>query len=270
MSGLKSALLAATACLAFASAADDMVVAAVKAAIDGVLNAEYPHLVALYKDIHAHPELGHQEVRTAAILAKEMRALGYEVTEHVGGTGVVAILHNGAGPTVMIRTELDALPMQEKTGSPYASTVQTTWDGKTTYVDHSCGHDIHMAAWVGTAKALMELKSRWHGTVMFIAQPAEETTDFRGHDPRRAVHQVPGNPTTALRAARRRVRLRLCGLQGGRLELELRQPGDHPSTAAAATAPSRSRPSIQSSSPHASSSTCRRSSAASGIRCRWV
>src|SRR5262249_55104283 len=111
------------------------------------------------------------------LLAKEMRALGYEVTEHVGGTGVVAILHNGAGPTVMIRTELDALPMQEKTGLPYASTVQTEWDGKSTYVDHACGHDIHMAAWVGTAKALVELKSQWRGTVMFIAQPAEESID---------------------------------------------------------------------------------------------
>ena len=177
MSVFKSALLAATACFLVTGAASAMDVAADKAAVDKVLDAEYPHLDALYKDIHAHPELGHHETRTAAILAKEMRDLGFEVTEHVGGTGVVAILHNGDGPTVMIRTELDALPMQEKTGLPYASTVQTEWEGKTTYVDHSCGHDIHMAAWVGTAKALVELKGRWHGTVMFIAQPAEEVTD---------------------------------------------------------------------------------------------
>jgi hippurate hydrolase len=177
MSAFKSALLAATVCLACAGAAAAMDVPAEKAAVDKILDAEYPHLDALYKDIHAHPELGHQEVRTSALLAKEMRALGYEVTEHVGGTGVVAILHNGAGPTVMIRTELDALPMQEKTGLPYASTAQAQWDGKTTYVDHSCGHDIHMAAWVGTAKALVDLKSQWRGTVMFIAQPAEEATD---------------------------------------------------------------------------------------------
>ena len=176
MSVLKSAFLAA-ACLTFAGSASALDVAADKAAVDRILDAEYPHLDALYKDIHAHPELGHHETRTAALLAKEMRDLGYEVTEHVGGTGLVAILHNGDGPTVMIRTELDALPMQEKTGLPYASTVQTEWEGKTTYVDHSCGHDIHMAAWVGTAKALVALKNRWHGTVMFIGQPAEEMTD---------------------------------------------------------------------------------------------
>lgn len=177
MSAFKSALLAASACFLVTGAASAMDVPAEKAAVDKILDAEYPHLDALYKDIHQHPELGHQEFRTSAILAKEMRELGFEVTEHVGGTGVVAILHNGDGPTVMIRTELDALPMQEKTGLPYASTAQATYQGKTTYVDHSCGHDIHMAAWVGTAKALVELKSRWHGTVMFIGQPAEEDVD---------------------------------------------------------------------------------------------
>ena len=177
MSVFKSALLGAAACLVFAGSAAAMDVAADKAAIDRILDGEYPHLDALYKDIHQHPELGHHETRTAAILAKEMRDLGFEVTEHVGGTGVVAILHNGNGPTVMIRTELDALPMQEKTGLPYASTVQTEYEGKMTYVDHSCGHDIHMASWVGTAKALVSLKDKWHGTVMFIAQPAEEEID---------------------------------------------------------------------------------------------
>jgi amidohydrolase len=177
MSAFKSALLAATAAVLFTNAAQAMDVAAGKAAVDKILDAEYPHLDALYKDIHQHPELGHHEVRTSAILAKEMRDLGFEVTEHVGGTGVVAILHNGDGPTVMIRTELDALPMQEKTGLPYASVVQTEYEGKTTYVDHSCGHDIHMAAWVGTAKTLATLKDHWHGTVMFIAQPAEERVD---------------------------------------------------------------------------------------------
>ncbi|HWE46841.1 MAG TPA: amidohydrolase [Caulobacteraceae bacterium] len=181
MSGPKAKLLALAAAVALMTGlpvrAFAMDVGANKAAVDRILDVEYPHLDALYKDIHQHPELGHHEVRTSTLLAKEMRDLGYEVTEHVGGTGVVAILHNGAGPTVMIRTELDALPMQEKTGLPYASTVQTDYDGKTTYVDHSCGHDIHMAAWVGTAKTLVELKSRWHGTVMFIAQPAEEDVD---------------------------------------------------------------------------------------------
>jgi hippurate hydrolase len=151
-----------------------MNVAATKAAIDRELDADYPHLDALYKDIHSHPELGFQENRTSALLAAQMRALGFEVTEHVGKTGIVAIYHNGPGPIVMIRTELDALPMQEKTGLPYASTAQQTYQGKETYVDHSCGHDSHMAIWVGVAKALLSLKSHWSGTLMFIGQPAEE------------------------------------------------------------------------------------------------
>jgi len=138
------------------------------------LDASYPRLDALYKDIHAHPELGFAEVRTAALLAKQMRALGFEVTEHIGKTGLVAIYRNGPGPTVMVRTELDALPLQELTGLPYASHVQTEWNGRQTYVMHACGHDIHMAAWVGAADALIASKSAWSGTLMFVAQPAEE------------------------------------------------------------------------------------------------
>jgi hippurate hydrolase len=138
------------------------------------LDASYPRLDALYKDIHAHPELGSAETRTAALLAKQMRSLGFEVTEHIGKTGLVAIYRNGPGPTVMVRTELDALPLQELTGLPYASHVQTTWNGRQTYVMHACGHDIHMAAWLGTADALIASKSAWSGTLMFVAQPAEE------------------------------------------------------------------------------------------------
>jgi amidohydrolase len=145
-----------------------------KAAIDAELNKDYPHLDALYKDIHEHPELGFQETRTAALLAKQMRALGFTVTEHVGKTGIVAIYKNGPGPTVLVRTELDALPVQEKTGVPYASTAKQLWQGKETYVDHACGHDIHMATWVGTAEALLSMKNQWHGTLMFIGQPSEE------------------------------------------------------------------------------------------------
>ncbi len=151
-------------------------VAANKAAVDAQLAKTYPHLDALYKDIHQNPELGMQETRTAAKLAGEMRALGFEVTEHLGGTGIVAIYKNGPGPLVLVRTELDALPMEEKTGLPYASHVVTNWNGKPTPVDHSCGHDIHMASWVGTAQALVAMKSKWRGTLMFIGQPAEETT----------------------------------------------------------------------------------------------
>ncbi|MHB1205554.1 MAG: amidohydrolase [Rhodospirillaceae bacterium] len=149
-------------------------VTATKAAVGRTLEADYPRLEALYKDIHSHPELGFQEERTAAKLAGEMRALGFEVTEHVGKTGVVAIYRNGPGPLVMVRTELDALPMEEKTGLPYASTAKQMWNGKESFVAHSCGHDIHMAAWVGAAKALVALKAQWHGTLMFIGQPGEE------------------------------------------------------------------------------------------------
>lgn len=149
-------------------------VAALKAGIEKSFEADYPKLDALYKDIHAHPELAFQEVKTAAKLAAEMRALGFEVTEKVGRTGLVAIYKNGDGPTILVRTELDALPMEEKTGLDYASRDKTAWNGKETFVAHSCGHDIHMASWVGTAKALLDLKDQWQGTLMFIAQPAEE------------------------------------------------------------------------------------------------
>src|ERR1700676_4332950 len=150
-------------------------VARLKAAIETSVEADYPELDALYKDIHAHPEIAFQEEKTAAKLAAEMRAIGFEVTEQVGKTGLVAIYKNGDGPTIMVRTELDALPMEEKTGLAYASHDKTNWNGRETFVAHSCGHDIHMASWVGTAKTLVGLKDKWQGTLMFIAQPAEET-----------------------------------------------------------------------------------------------
>jgi len=145
-----------------------------RARIDAVLDKNYPALDALYRDIHEHPELAFQESRTAALLAARMRGLGFTVTEQVGRTGLVAILRNGAGPTVLVRTELDALPLLEKTGLSYRSTAQQSVDGKQMPVDHACGHDIHMAWWVGTAEVLSEIKARWHGTLMFVAQPAEE------------------------------------------------------------------------------------------------
>jgi hippurate hydrolase len=174
------ALLFAAAALALAApaqAAGKFDAVKAKAQIDAGLDRDYPHLDALYKDIHAHPELGMQENRTPALLAKEMRALGFEVTEHVGKTGIVAILKNGPGPLVMVRTELDALPMEEKTGLPYASHVVADYNGKPTPVDHSCGHDIHMAAWVGAAQRMAAMKGQWHGTLMFIGQPGEEVTE---------------------------------------------------------------------------------------------
>jgi hippurate hydrolase len=159
---------------AVAPAHADIDVARLKTAIDTSLEADYPKLDALYKDLHAHPEIAFEEVKTAARLAAEMRALGFDVTERVGKTGLVAIYKNGEGPTVMVRTELDALPMEEKTGLAYASHDKTNWGGRETFVAHSCGHDIHMASWVGTAKTLLGLKDQWQGTLMFIAQPAEE------------------------------------------------------------------------------------------------
>jgi amidohydrolase len=169
-------LLSAALCAAALSPARaDIDVARLKAAIATSLESDYPKLDALYKEIHAHPEIAFQEVKTAARLATEMRALGFDVTEQVGKTGLVAIYRNGEGPTIMVRTELDALPMEEKTGLAYASHDKTIWNGQETFVAHSCGHDIHMASWVGTAKTLVGLKDQWKGTLMFIAQPAEET-----------------------------------------------------------------------------------------------
>src|SRR6202163_793792 len=159
---------------AFAPAQAEIDVIKLKAAIETSVEADYPKLDALYKDIHAHPEVAFQEVKTAAKLAAEMRALGFEVTEKIGKTGLAAIYRNGDGPTIMVRTELDALPMEEKTGLPYASRVKTTYLGKETFVAHTCGHDLHMSIWVGTARTLVALKNRWHGTLMFVAQPAEE------------------------------------------------------------------------------------------------
>jgi len=142
--------------------------------VAGLVTGMYPHLETIYRDIHSHPELGFEEVRTAALLAAEMRTLGFQVTEKVGKTGVVAIYRNGTGPTVMVRTELDALPMEEKSGLPYASKAKALFNGRDTYVAHSCGHDIHMASWIGSARALVAMKDKWQGTLMFVAQPAEE------------------------------------------------------------------------------------------------
>jgi amidohydrolase len=172
----KTLLTSAALCAAtFSPAQAELDVIKLKAAIESSVESDYPSLDTLYKDIHAHPEVAFQEVKTAAKLAAEMRALGFEVTEKIGKTGLAAIYKNGDGPTIMVRTELDALPMEEKTGLAYASRDKTNWNGQDTFVAHSCGHDIHMASWVGTAKTLLGLKDQWHGTLMFIAQPAEET-----------------------------------------------------------------------------------------------
>jgi len=147
-----------------------------------IVEAQVPALFAIYKDLHAHPEISQHEERTSALLAEELRKAGYTVTEHVGkypdgraAFGVVAVLRNGAGPTVLVRTDMDALPVEEKTGLPYASTIHTKDDaGQTVGAMHACGHDLHMASFLGTARTLAGMKNRWHGTLMLIGQPSEE------------------------------------------------------------------------------------------------
>ncbi|MBP3954648.1 amidohydrolase [Gemmata sp. G18] len=145
------------------------------AEVDKKLDGEIKDLVALYQHIHAHPELSLMEVNTSKRLAEEMKKAGYEVTEKFGGNGVVAVLKNGPGPVVLIRTDMDGLPIVEQTGLSYASKVKTkNRDGVEVGVMHACGHDIHMASWTGTARVLASMKDRWSGTVVFVAQPAEE------------------------------------------------------------------------------------------------
>ena len=141
----------------------------------GEIDAIFPDIDALYIDLHRTPELGFQEIQTAAKLAARTKALGFDVTPGVGKTGIVAVLRNGTGPTVMLRTELDALPVEEKTGLPFASTVVVkNAAGQSTPVMHACGHDLHMAAWVGTARLMAEHRDRWSGTLVMVGQPAEE------------------------------------------------------------------------------------------------
>ncbi|MGC2625593.1 MAG: amidohydrolase [Candidatus Udaeobacter sp.] len=146
-------------------------------------NAELPSLLMIYKDIHSHPELSTQEQRTSALIAKELRAAGCEVTEDFGkydnpklkSYGVIGIMKNGDGPKVLVRTDMDALPVGEETGLPYASKVVAKNDeGKEVRVMHACGHDAHISMFIGVARALAKLKDQWHGTIIFVAQPAEE------------------------------------------------------------------------------------------------
>jgi len=139
------------------------------------VKAQMPSLMTLYADFHAHPELSFHEVRSAGILAAEARKLGFEVTEKVGGTGVVAVMKNGAGPVVLVRADMDGLPVTEQTGLPGASKVRVTTDeGIETGVMHACGHDTHMTSWIGVARLMAANKAKWSGTLVMIGQPAEE------------------------------------------------------------------------------------------------
>jgi len=136
---------------------------------------DMPELMALYRDLHEHPELSFEETETSAKLAARARAMGFDVTQGVGKTGVVAVMKNGEGPTVLIRADMDALPVVEQTGLPFASTVTATpASGVETGVMHACGHDTHMAAWIGAAQQLVDHKDQWSGTLVMILQPAEE------------------------------------------------------------------------------------------------
>jgi hippurate hydrolase len=139
------------------------------------IKADLPDLLAIYRDLHANPELSFQETRSAARLAAEARKLGFAVTTGVGKTGVVAVMKNGPGPVLLLRTDMDALPVAEQTGLPYASKVKAlTREGAETAVMHACGHDTHMTAWIGAARRLAAMKDRWSGTLVMIGQPAEE------------------------------------------------------------------------------------------------
>jgi hippurate hydrolase len=145
------------------------------AAVKEKVGTEIGSLDTLYKTIHASPELSYKEERTAGRLAKEMKGLGFDVTEKVGGYGIVCVLKNGPGPTILVRTDMDALPVTENTGLPYASKIRTRDKSDLEVgVMHACGHDMHMTCWVGTARVLASMKDRWSGTLVFIGQPAEE------------------------------------------------------------------------------------------------
>jgi amidohydrolase len=149
--------------------------AAAQEPVRDATTAQMPALTTLYRDLHAHPELAFQEKRSAKLMADAARKAGFTVTEGVGGTGVVAVMKNGTGPTLLIRTDMDGLPVIEATGLPYASKASATTDeGLETGVMHACGHDTHMTSWVGTLNNLARMKDRWAGTLVMIAQPAEE------------------------------------------------------------------------------------------------
>ena len=176
-----AAMLGALAFAASAAAASDS-----DADVRRIVDHELGGLIGYYKALHAAPELSHQEAQTAARLAAELRAAGYQVTDHIGkyatpglnGHGLIAVLRNGSGPTLLIRTELDALPVEEKTGLPYASSRHAKNDAGTDVpVMHACGHDVHISALLGVARVMAQLRDRWNGTLELVGQPAEETID---------------------------------------------------------------------------------------------
>ncbi|MBK9010137.1 amidohydrolase [Novosphingobium sp.] len=159
----------------FASAALATAAPAHADSLSAQVAAEMPGLMAIYRDLHEHPELSFQEVRSAKVMADAARAAGFEVTEGVGRTGVVAVMRNGKGPTVLIRADMDGLPVPEQTGLAYASKARgTSTAGVESGIMHACGHDTHMAGWIGAARVLAAHRDKWSGTLVMIGQPAEE------------------------------------------------------------------------------------------------
>lgn len=142
--------------------------------ISDLIKEDLDYLLAFYKERHANPEISLEEKETSKALAEELRKVGYEITENVGGYGIVAMLKNGDGPQILYRTDMDALPMEEKTKLPYASSLKTLYNGEQVGTMHSCGHDMHMTTFLGTARAMAKMKDKWKGTLMLIGQPAEE------------------------------------------------------------------------------------------------
>jgi hippurate hydrolase len=163
------------------------------------VTAQLPELVAFYKQLHTHPELSFMEEKTSATLVDQLRKAGAEVTEHVGGYGIVGVLRNGDGPRLLIRSDMDALPVTEATGLPYASKVRVkTKDGVETGVMHACGHDIHMTCLVGVARFLASHKDQWHGTVILVGQPAEERLGGAAQMLKAGLYEKFGKPDAAL------------------------------------------------------------------------
>lgn len=163
------------ACIVVASPSNSRAQSKAMDAVRAKVNSEYANLFELYKHFHANPELSFQEVKTSAKLAEELKRAGFEVTTGVGKYGVVAVMKNGNGPTILVRSDLDGLPVKEQTGLPYASKVMTKNEaGQDVPVMHACGHDMHMTALIGVARVLVSMKDQWHGTLILIGQPAEE------------------------------------------------------------------------------------------------
>ena len=169
---LISALLSSSICIASAAAASTE---ELRGLVTRRVEAEYPSLLGIYTNLHAHPELSFMEVKTAALVARELRALGFTVTEKVGNTGVVGVLTNGIGPTVLVRADMDGLPIKENSGVAYASSdIVKDMSGKDQPAMHACAHDTHVTSLIGTARLLVALKDQWAGTLVLVAQPAEE------------------------------------------------------------------------------------------------